>query len=51
VFRPIYLDPNRPAMAFVYVLSHGGTLQGDRARIDVACMPGAASQEPSCLGS
>jgi urease accessory protein len=42
VFRPIYLDPYRPEMAFVYVMSHGGTLQGDRARIDVTCRPGAA---------
>ena len=43
VFRPIYLDPHRPEMAFVYVMSHGGTLQGDRARIDVTCAPGAAA--------
>lgn len=43
LFRPIYLDPHRPEMAFVYVMSHGGTLQGDRARIDVACDPGAAA--------
>ena len=43
VFRPIYLDPQWPEMAFVYVLSHGGTLQGDRTRIDVECGPGAAA--------
>jgi len=43
VFRPLYLDPHRPEMAFVYVLTHGGVLQGDRARIDVTCMPGAAA--------
>jgi urease accessory protein len=42
VFRPFYLDPHRPAMAFVYMLSHGGTLQGDRARLDLVCAPGAS---------
>lgn len=43
VLRPLYVDPRRPDIAFVYVLSHGGTLQGDRARIDVTCAPGAAA--------
>lgn len=43
VFRPIYLDPHRPGMAFVYVMTQGGTLQGDRARIDVECMPGSSA--------
>lgn len=43
VFRPIYLDPHRPGMAFVYVMSHGGTLQGDRARMDLVCAPGASA--------
>ncbi|HEY0970261.1 MAG TPA: urease accessory protein UreD [Gemmatimonadales bacterium] len=43
LFRPVYLDPHRPDMAFVYVMSQGGTLQGDRVRIDVECMPGAAA--------
>lgn len=42
VFRPIYLDPYRPEMAFVYVLSHGGMVQGDRYRVDVTCAPGAS---------
>jgi urease accessory protein len=42
VLRPLYLDPRRSDMAFVYVLSHGGTVQGDRTRIDVTCAPGAA---------
>ena len=43
VFRPIYLDPHRPDMAFIYVMSHGGTIQGDRTRIDLACAPGASA--------
>lgn len=43
VLRPLYLDPHRPDIAFVYVLSHGGTLQGDRTRIDVTCAPGASA--------
>jgi urease accessory protein len=42
IFRPLYLDSQRPEMAFLYVLSHGGTLQGDRTRIDATCLPGAA---------
>lgn len=41
VFRPLYLDPCRPDMAFVSVYSHGGTLQGDRYRIDLRCEPGS----------
>lgn len=43
VLRPLYLDRHRPDMAFVYMLSHGGTVQGDRARIDIRCAPGAAA--------
>lgn len=43
VFRPIYLDPHRPETAFVYVMSHGGTLQGDRYRMDLICEPGASA--------
>jgi urease accessory protein len=43
IYRPIYLDPCRPDMAFVYVLQAGdGLVQGDRYRIDVDCGPGAA---------
>lgn len=42
VFRPVYLDPHRPEMAFVYVMSHGGIVQGDRYRVDIACEPGAS---------
>jgi urease accessory protein len=43
VFRPIYLDPGRSDMAFIFVQQSGdGYVQGDRCRVDVACMPGAA---------
>jgi urease accessory protein len=41
VFRPLYLDPCRPEMAFMSIYSHGGTLQGDRYRIDLRCEPGS----------
>lgn len=41
VFRPLYLDPQRPDMAFVSIYSQGGTLQGDRCRIDIRCDPAA----------
>jgi urease accessory protein len=43
VFRPVYLDPHRPDMAFLYVMSHGGALQGDRSRVDITCAHGAAA--------
>ncbi|HEY7030250.1 MAG TPA: urease accessory protein UreD [Thermomicrobiales bacterium] len=43
VFRPLYVDPGRPDLAVVYVLSAGGgVLQGDRYRLDVVCEEGAA---------
>lgn len=43
VYRPIYLDPGRPDMAFVFVQQFGdGFVQGDRCRIDVSCAPGTA---------
>ena len=43
LYYPIYLDPGRPDMAFLYLLQGGdGMLQGDRYRLDVACAPGAA---------
>jgi urease accessory protein len=43
IYRPIYLDPDRPDMAFVFLLQSGdGLVQGDRYRIDVDCLPGAA---------
>jgi urease accessory protein len=53
VFRPVYLDPHRPEMAFVYVMSHGGAVQGDRYRLDLTCEPGASvhvtTQSPAKL--
>ncbi|HKC29266.1 MAG TPA: urease accessory protein UreD, partial [Jatrophihabitans sp.] len=44
IYRPIYLDPNLPGMAFVYLQQFGdGLVQGDRYRIDVTCAPGTAA--------
>jgi urease accessory protein len=43
IYRPIYLDPVRPEMAFVFVHQQGdGFVQGDRYRVDVDCAPGTA---------
>ncbi|HEU5330790.1 MAG: urease accessory protein UreD [Thermomicrobiales bacterium] len=43
LFHPIYIDPGRPDMAFLYLLQGGdGLLQGDRYRMDITCAPGAA---------
>lgn len=43
IYRPIYLDPGRPDMAFLFVQQSGdGFVQGDRCRIDVGCAPGSA---------
>jgi urease accessory protein len=43
VYRPIYLDPGLPDMAFVFVQQFGdGFVQGDRCRIDVNCAAGSA---------
>ncbi|TCC26841.1 urease accessory protein UreD [Kribbella speibonae] len=43
VYRPIYLDPVRPDMAFVFLQQQGdGFVQGDRYRMDVDCAPGSA---------
>ena len=43
-YRPMYLDPCRPDMAFVVVMQSGdGFVQGDRCRIDIDCGPGAAA--------
>ncbi|WP_175649354.1 urease accessory protein UreD [Micromonospora avicenniae] len=43
VYRPIYLDPGRPDMAFVFLQQQGdGFVQGDRYRVDVDCAPGSA---------
>jgi urease accessory protein len=44
IYRPIYLDPGRPDMAFVFVQQSGdGLVQGDRYRIDIHCGPGSAA--------
>ena len=44
LYRPIYLDPGRPDMAFVFVQQSGdGLVQGDRYRIDIDCAPGSAA--------
>lgn len=43
LFRPIYLDPGRPEMAFVFIQQSGdGLVQGDRYRIDIDCAPNSA---------
>ncbi len=40
--RPFYYDQNQPGMAIIYVLNPtGGTLQGDRLRIDITLDVGA----------
>ncbi|MDF1603221.1 urease accessory protein UreD [Nocardioides sp. YIM 152315] len=44
LYRPIYVDPARPDMPFVYVQQSGdGLVQGDRYRIDITCASGAAA--------
>lgn len=43
VMRPFYLDPHNPRTAFAYVMSHGNVVQGDRARLDLTCQPGASA--------
>ena len=41
IYRPIYLDPRLPDMAFIFVQQSGdGLVQGDRYRIDIDCGPG-----------
>lgn len=43
MLRPIYTDPRRPDMAFIYALQMGdGLVQGDRYRIELDCAPGSA---------
>ncbi|WP_433555632.1 urease accessory protein UreD [Pseudonocardia xinjiangensis] len=43
IYRPIYLDPGRPDMAFVFLQQQGdGIVQGDRCRVDIDCEPGSA---------
>lgn len=40
-FHPLYLDPQWPGMAFIYLLQSGeGIVQGDRYRLDLDCAPG-----------
>jgi urease accessory protein len=44
LYRPIYLDPGRPDMAFLFVQQFGdGLVQGDRYRIDLDCGPNSAT--------
>jgi urease accessory protein len=44
IYRPIYLDPGRPDMAFIFILQSGdGLVQGDRYRVDIDCAPGSAA--------
>ncbi|MEV6283835.1 urease accessory protein UreD [Kribbella sp. NPDC051770] len=43
IYRPIYLDPLRPGMAFVFLQQQGdGFVQGDRYRVDIDCAAGSA---------
>ena len=43
-YHPVYLDPARPDMAFVFLQQSGDGLgQGDRYRIDISCSPGSAA--------
>jgi urease accessory protein len=42
-YQPVYLDPGRPDMAFLYLLQAGdGLVQGDRYRVEIACEADAA---------
>lgn len=44
VYRPIYLDPHQPGMAFIFTQQSGdGFVQGDRYRVDIDCAPGSAA--------
>src|SRR4051794_50671 len=43
IFRPLYVDPSRPDLAVLQIISTGGgILQGDRYRLDVTCEAGSA---------
>jgi urease accessory protein len=43
IFHPVYLDPGRPGMAFVYIQQSGdGMVEGDRYRLDLDCAAGTA---------
>lgn len=40
IMRPLYVDPERPDLPVVYLMSTGGGLvQGDRMRLDIDCGP------------
>lgn len=44
IYRPIYLDPHQPGMAFIFTQQSGdGFVQGDRYRLDIDCAPGSAA--------
>lgn len=44
LYFPMYIDPGRLDMAFLYLMQGGGgLLQGDRYRLDLDCAPGAAA--------
>jgi urease accessory protein len=44
IYRPLYLDPAQPDMAFIFLQQSGdGLVQGDRNRIDISCRPGSAT--------
>jgi len=44
IYRPIYLDPGRPDMAFIFMQQFGdGFVQGDRYRVDIDCARGSAA--------
>ena len=44
VYRPVYLDPRLPGMAFVFLQQSGdGLVQGDRYRIDIDCAAGSTA--------
>ncbi|SFJ95373.1 urease accessory protein UreD [Cellulomonas sp. KH9] len=44
IMRPLYYDPQRPDMPYVYLMSTGaGVLQGDRLRTDLRFGPGTSA--------
>jgi urease accessory protein len=44
IFHPVYLDPGRLGMAFIYLQQSGeGVVEGDRYRLDLDCAPGTAA--------
>lgn len=43
IMRPLYVDPQRPDLPVVYLMSTGGGLvQGDRMRFEFDCRPGTS---------